>query len=387
MSRSISVISLALLTACASTVLASAQATSSETELRSNATAPGFVYVTSVNSNNNVEICAYSKSSNGSLTPVAGSPFAANGYNLATNNKWLVSTDTVNIYSFSVAANGAITQASSINAEQYNQYDTGGPVSLFFDRTGATLYDEDIYGNQGANNTYQFFDLNEGTGALSFLGATTSYSAAWITPLSFVGSNEYAYGASPLYGGQYIYGFSRASNGMLSDLDINPPFPKASNGAYAPYLAAADTGNNLAVTLTPNNDMTQTGPTQIGVYTADSSGNLTTESTSANMPTVAVGNVNDLKMSPSGKLLAVAGSTGLQVFHFNGANPVTRFTGLLTTDAVNQIAWDNLNHLYAVASAAGKLYVFAVTATGVRQVPGSPYAITSPGYVAVFPAN
>jgi hypothetical protein len=386
MSRSISVFSLALLTACASTVLASAQATSSATEIGSS-TVPGFVYVTSVNSDNAEEIYAYSESAGGSLTPVAGSPFAANGYNLATNSKWLVSTDTVNIYSFSVAENGAITQASSINAQQYNQYTTGGPVSLFFDRTGATLYDEDIYGNQGANNTYQFFDLNQGTGALSFLGATTSYSAAWITPLSFIGNNEYAYGASPLYGGQYIYGFSRASNGTLTELNINPSYPKASDGAYAPYLAAADTANHLAITLTPNNDMTQTGPTQLSVYTADSSGNLTTESTSSNMPTVAVGNVNDLKMSASGKLLAVAGSAGLQVFHFNGANPVTRFTGLLTTDTVNQVAWDNMNHLYAVASAAGKLYVFTVTTTSVKQAPGSPYAITSPGYVAVFPTN
>jgi len=386
MSRSISVFSLALLTACASTVLASAQATSSATEIGSS-TVPGFVYVTSVNSDNAEEIYAYSESAGGSLTPVAGSPFAANGYNLATNSKWLVSTDTVNIYSFSVAENGAITQASSINAQQYNQYTTGGPVSLFFDRTGATLYDEDIYGNQGANNTYQFFDLNQGTGALSFLGATTSYSAAWITPLSFIGNNEYAYGASPLYGGQYIYGFSRASNGTLTELNINPSYPKASDGAYAPYLAAADTANHLAITLTPNNDMTQTGPTQLSVYTADSSGNLTTESTSSNMPTVAVGNVNDLKMSASGKLLAVAGSAGLQVFHFNGANPVTRFTGLLTTDTVNQVAWDNMNHLYAVASAAGKLYVFTVTTTGVKQAPGSPYALTSPGYVAVFPTN
>jgi hypothetical protein len=386
MSRSISVFSLALLTACASTVLASAQATSSATEIGSS-TVPGFVYVTSVNSDNAEEIYAYSESAGGSLTPVAGSPFAANGYNLATNSKWLVSTDTVNIYSFSVAENGAITQASSINAQQYNQYTTGGPVSLFFDRTGATLYDEDIYGNQGANNTYQFFDLNQGTGALSFLGATTSYSAAWITPLSFIGNNEYAYGASPLYGGQYIYGFSRASNGTLTELNINPSYPKASDGAYAPYLAAADTANHLAITLTPNNDMTQTGPTQLSVYTADSSGNLTTESTSSNMPTVAVGNVNDLKMSASGKLLAVAGSAGLQVFHFNGANPVTRFTGLLTTDTVSQVAWDNMNHLYAVASAAGKLYVFTVTTTGVKQAPGSPYALTSPGYVAVFPTN
>jgi hypothetical protein len=44
-------------------------------------------------------------------------------------------------------------------------------------------------------------------------------------------------------------------------------------------------------------------------------------------------------------LLAVGGSGGLQVFHFNGRRPITRFTGLLSKDEVDQVAWDNDNHL------------------------------------------
>jgi hypothetical protein len=43
-----------------------------------------------------------------------------------------------------------------------------------------------------------------------------------------------------------------------------------------------------------------------------------------------VKNVNDILFSPSGKLVAVGGTAGLQIFHFNGANPLTRATGLLT---------------------------------------------------------
>ncbi|HEY6181900.1 MAG TPA: hypothetical protein VIW67_06610 [Terriglobales bacterium] len=46
------------------------------------------------------------------------------------------------------------------------------------------------------------------------------------------------------------------------------------------------------------------------------------------MPTVAVGNVSDYRMSPSGKFLAVGGTGGLRIFHFNGANPITKLTGL-----------------------------------------------------------
>jgi len=258
--RNISVFSLVLLTVCASTVLASAQATSSTTEIRSNSTTPGFVYVTSVNNNNTEEIYAYSESGDGALTPVAGSPFAANGYYLATNSKWLVSTDTVNIYSFSVAESGAITQVSSINAQQYNEYDTGGPVSLFFDRTGrpCTMKTSTAIRDE---HTYQFFDLNQSTGALSFLGATTSYSAAWITPLSFIANNEYAYGASPCMeantstasaarqrnadGPQHQSVLSKSVRRCLRSLS-------GSSGHSEPpcHYAYAD------------NDMTQTGPTK-----------------------------------------------------------------------------------------------------------------------------
>ncbi|MBV9626169.1 MAG: hypothetical protein JOZ14_19555, partial [Acidobacteria bacterium] len=79
------------------------------------------------------------------------------------------------------------------------------------------------------------------------------------------------------------------------------------------------------------------------------------------------------------------GSSGLQVFHFNGANPITKYTGLLTTNAVDQMFWDNANHLYAISRSAGKLYVFTITSTSVTQAPGSPYGITSPSSMIVLP--
>ena len=94
---------------------------------------------------------------------------------------------------------------------------------------------------------------------------------------------------------------------------------------------------------------------------------LSTSSTYKNMPAVAVGNVNYLKMAPSGKLLVVAGSEGLQVFHFNGASPITKFTGQLTKMPIDQCFWDNANHLYAISDSAGKLFVFTITTTSASQ--------------------
>jgi hypothetical protein len=346
-----------------------------------------FVYVSSSTSNSSSQINAYAAAPNGKLTAVSGSPFAESGSYLAVSRKWLVSTDTVNIYSFSIADNGALKQVSTVNAQQFNGYNDGGPVSLFFDRTGATLYDEDIYGNNGANNTYQFFDVDQTTGALSFLGATSSASPVFETPLSFIGSNAVGYGSSCYHGYQTIYGFGRSGNGSLTDLNLNPPIPAAATGGYCPYLSAVNTTNNVAVSLTPTEDgMTMIGPTQLGVYTADSSGNLTTTSTYENMPKVAAGSLNAMVASPSGKLLAVAGSKGLQIFHFNGANPITHYTYLLTTDSIDQVFWDNENHLYAISQSAGKLYVFTVTPVSFGQAPGSPYAITSPEFIAVLPS-
>ena len=90
-------------------------------------------------------------------------------------------------------------------------------------------------------------------------------------------------------------------------------------------------------------------------------------------------------MAPSGKYLAVGGTSGLQLFHFNGANPITKFTGLITTDPINQLFWDNSNHLYALSQNSGKLFVFTVTSSGAKEAPGSPYSITSPINLIVLP--
>jgi 6-phosphogluconolactonase (cycloisomerase 2 family) len=105
---------------------------------------------------------------------------------------------------------------------------------------------------------------------------------------------------------------------------------------------------------------------------------LSTTSTYANMPPTLIANPSDMKMSPSGKLVAVAGKEGLQVFHFNGASPVTRFTGLLTSTPINQMFWDNSNHLYAISQSGGKIYAFTITPDGAHKAPGSPYSINSP---------
>jgi hypothetical protein len=206
--------------------------------------------------------------------------------------------------------------------------------------------------------------------------------------LSFVSDDLHAYSSSCYHFTPEVFGFTRSGNGALEYLQTTIPIPNAGNGNfYCPWLAAADTAEHLAVSMQPLDGSTwqPIGPSQIAVYTADGSGNLTTTSTPANMPSVAVGGILDYWMAPSGKLLAVAGTGGLQVFHFNGANPVTTDTGLLTTDQVDRVLWDNSNHLYAISRSAGKLYVFTVTPTSAAPAAGSPYAIKNPVDFIVLP--
>jgi hypothetical protein len=298
------------------------------------------------------------------------------------------SADGVNIYSFSIATDGSLKQVSSINAQQYNGQGQcgGGPEALFLDHTGADLYDVD--GSGCSNTAYESFSINNSTGALTFLAITSAQNPSFESPLSFIGNNLYGYSSSCFKFFPLIYGFARNGDGTLTALNQTPQFPRPASGdVYCPYLAAADTTNRLAIPLVPTNSMQPAGPAVLSVYTADSAGNLTTNSTVADMPPVAVGNVNAISASPMGDLVAVGGAQGLQVFHFNGASAITPFTTLLTTDAIDQLAWDNNNHLYAISRSAGKLHVFTATAASVTEVSGSPYAVVNPKGITVLPKS
>jgi hypothetical protein len=354
---------------------------------QSEAAPVAYVYVSSSPSNNVYQINGYWANSKGELRPVAGSPFSTKGAAMALTSKWFFTTNGIRIYTSSISSTGALQPVSSVNAQKHNVIDdAGGPASLFLDHTGTTLYDWDFDSDGAEDNSYQSFDVDPETGALSYSGAT-SVSALFYGPLSFVGDNQDAYGGSCYHGTPALYGFSRGANGTLTDLNLDAPIPAArpGKGGYCPATVAADNTNHIAVPLTPDNDMAIDGPTQLGVFTVDSSGTLTTSSTYKNMLVPDTGGVNDLWASPSGRLLAVAGPAGLEVFHFNGASPITKYTGRLTSDSIAQVFWDNSNHLYALSAQSNKLFVFTITPTSVTQAHGSPYTIGNPIALAVLP--
>jgi hypothetical protein len=357
----------------------------------STASAPvAYVYVAASKSAKVNQIYAFAAASNGKLTEVTGSPFPGNVANMAVNGKYLFGVDREQVYihSFTVEPDGVLKEIASLSAQKYNSGDCGGLGPLFLDQTGATLYDLDFDGNACANNIYQSFRIDKSKGELDYLGSDGD--DAWFqNPLSFIGNNTYAYGAVCLYDMYWeIYGFQRHSDGMLIEANVSAPMPTAkAEDFYCPNLTAADAANHVVISLQPLDGETfnPDGPAQLATYTAESSGNLATKSTRDDMPETAVGPVTDIAVSPSGKLLAVGGTAGLQIFHFNGSEPITPYTGRLTTDDISQFFWDKDNHLYAISQSSGKLFVFTATPTKFSQAPGSPHSISQPTNVTVLP--
>ncbi len=358
-------------------------------------TAPvAFVYVSNTPGSGANKVNAYAAAANGKLTPVPGSPFANNLTSMVANGKYLLGSNKAGVFvaAFLIQPNGALHWTTSTNVVRFNTSGCGGISPLNLDHTGATLYVATTVGSECDSTEHQSFTVDKRTGSLRFLGSTSD-TFLFDTPLSITANNLYAYGTDCVnFQGNYtdtFHVYKRGSNGLLTLTAINPPTPPppTSGDFYCRSQTAADPSNHLAVSVQAIDLSTSQpdGQPQLATYTANPSGNLTTPSTSGNMPGTAVGFVNDLTMSPSGKLLAVAGQSGLQIFHFNGNAPITAYTGLLTTDDVEQCFWDNANHLYAISRNTGKLRVFTITPTSHSQATGSPYSIHAPVNIIVQP--
>jgi hypothetical protein len=370
---------------CAATALAQSNP---QPDTTSTTTGPSaWVYVSSmIGTTGKTDVYAFTAASNGKLTPISGSPFPADLNSMAVNGLYLFGAPESGTYidTYKIESNGSLHYAASTNTSAPNGCGTiPGPV--FLDHSGASLYDFDIYGDSiCSNGTYQAWNIVKSTGALTYLNSAGA-NEELIGRLSFIGNNLYGYTSDCYHFTGAISGFKRNSNGSLTMLKLSYNWPAAPSGiGYCAYLAAADPTNHLAIPVRPYSDYgSPSGPYQLATYTVQSNGNLTTTNTSANMPKVSVAQVTAVSMSPSGKLLAVAGSAGLQVFHFNGANPITSYTGLLSTSEMDELYWDNNNHLYAIGRNANKLAVFTITPTTHTWV--ATYTVNKPAGLAVQP--
>jgi hypothetical protein len=294
-----------------------------------------------------------------------------------------------NLDGYSIEPDGSIRYLASTDYPSYNPDGCGLAEWIFPDRTGANLYALNFYGDC-ANNTYQSFQVEKKSGELKFLGSADGGAGSFAgvySPLTFLGNNVFGYAASNDYCFYYtVWGFQRTEHGDLNTLDVSVPMPPPPAGyrIYIPMFAAAGHADHVAIAMEPANPPGCSGAgVQIGSFTADSQGNLSTTNTSEDMPVTAISFVEDMKIAPGGKLLAIAGTGGLQVFHFRDAAPPEPYTPVLTTDDISQAFWDSSHHLYALSQIAGRLHVYTIAAKSYEEAPGSPYTIYQPLYLAV----
>ncbi len=340
----------------------------------------------------------FDASSSGKLTLVKGSPFSTTGQMGGVTASHLISMGTDDVHVYAVGSTGAVgEQQGEVNTQKYGGAQCGNTTGLstFLDHTGKYYYLQlsGIFDSGSVTCVaWQSYELKS-NGSLDFLGSLeysgSSGHDASPSSLPTVSSNDkYAFGVFAQYSGFYYTTLSTLKRASSGDLEVIPNFqetdPQAdqnvANGPWSffPVAVQADPSSHLAVLL-QNQSFAGCcgyfGALQLASYSINSStGSISSTNKYEDMPTPAIP-VGVMDMSTSGKLLALAG-TGLQIFHFNGASPITKFgSPLLPGVSIDRLAWDNNNHLYALSYATNKLYVYTVTTTSIKEVAGSPFTV------------
>lgn len=347
------------------------------------ASTAAFVYESAdvPNTNSSVQaIYGYALSSSGQLTPIPGEPFAVGdgiNYYTACNGSYLfgISWGTSanptwrSIITYRIAANGALTKVQTTPAANYSS--TSGPHYLYgplaLDHSGQFLY-VGVTGGPDLYSEYSVmtFQVNHETGALDFLGETPFRGQDTAT-IHFTGNDKYAFDENNyeylVAGNKTLLLLGNATDAGFDGNDLDP-----------------DPLNNLAV-------VGKNG--QLQSWFVQANGNLTQHSSDGE--TLVRTNLwpddyREMYFSPDGSILALAGF-GLDLYHFNGARPITNYKQLYAPGVFNSqtnttvgtyvsiVAWDNQHHFitltqnYPSTGVPGPLYwsIYTATSTSVEQ--------------------
>lgn len=242
---------------------------------------------------------------------------------------------------------------------------------------------ENLYGPRPSEDGCAYLDKFAIAPTFTFQqqNAQPSGPGAWFTLPTFSGAQEIPVGVYYEPEGFSCTPFFYAGNNGNGPAVETSPQPPAGYGYYAPTGPITnDQTDHFAVAMAPVAapyfDCGSYGPTQLATYIVNPPENnigLIAKSAGENMPTVP-GGVRNMVLNPAGTVLAVATSTGIQFFHFNGAKPITEFTGIIGTSGyISTMSWDKDNYLYAINGASGRLHVYEATTKSVKEVSGSPY--------------
>lgn len=378
-----------------------------------------FVYVSiGVNGKGNYQkpyqIAGYAPNADGSLTPVAGSPFATPGIApllTAGSGPVLFGTDHYTLYSYAVDGEGCLGLENTIAIGK--GADPTNPtlfVSGFQLNSGtASLYAND-YDPGAQQSLYTSYSYDPSTGKVTQSGATGE-SGQFGSALAVDPSGPYAVTSSCSYwGGIGISAFPlKSDGGMSATSPASMPFPEAQPGYYwCSYGASADHANHVVIPMAPCADggpCFTTGTWQLAIFAMDASGTTTPLNNWQTMPSLDMFETPDMspswfEFSPDDHYFAVSGYTGLEVFAWDsGSATLTHVASVqggsctytpsggpkCTGDGFGNLAWDSSDHVYTVMG--NHLMVYAVTDAGIAPAPGSPYTVQNAQWVTVVRGN
>ncbi|MGB6724983.1 MAG: hypothetical protein WBE74_03700 [Terracidiphilus sp.] len=358
----------------------------------SNGQAIAYVYVAS-----STQISGYSAAATGQLTPIPELPVAARVTHLSTTSKTLFGSgsDNQNMYSFNIGAGGVLVPGPVTYVQQYNSNGCPGVLGpTQIDYSEKYLYSLVLDGDCAGGTVTHVYPILQ-SGALG-------EGDGWYTqieysgpphPIRILGNNKFGFFTGcQTYGSDFTpttlifeLGTGGFSGWLIPDGQYHDaPEPSDPDDFYCPAMLAGDPSNHLAYAFRkyyPSMAELST-PYYLASYTVDTQGNLLTDSNYTDMPAANIGTLSAMSISPAGNLLAVAGSYGFELFHFDGGNPITKIGSLVSSSPVTQVAWDKTGHLYVLT--VSSLYVYTATTSGVKQAPGSPYTLSGSGPYSII---
>jgi hypothetical protein len=328
------------------------------------------------------KVSAFAVSSNGVLSTVSGSPFAARSQSLAVTSGYLFGTDGTYITTYARGSNGALHAASTISAIAHNDTPTGsGAGSLTLDHTGSTLYAAEFEFQGADNDAYAAFSV--GSGGLLKFQSNSAISVDYSSELQFSPNNLFAYSSGCYFAGWELNAFRRAASGQIAAFNPAAAMPSNPNGDLLCPVATAVSAKGYLAVLYFDESTSPIRP-DIAIYRIVSSGDLVLVSSAVEANNLQAMNPDALRFDPTGAYLVVAG-TGIDYFLLNSNGTLARIGDALDSSIkFTDVRWDKAGHLYAISAAS--LHVFTShNMGGLTQTATRP--LTNATSLAVLPVH
>ncbi len=343
-------------------------------------------------------IAGFKIAADGSATPVPGSPFALAGGSLAAspNGNFLFGSGQ-GIFTYSVAANGSLSAASSTTQIPPDPV-TGSKVPpgtgagwLATDRTGATLYGGEANGSPSTGDQWMSEYAIGSNGSLSLLGAIDTKDV--IKPLYFTSDSRYAYFATfpPMENPSTIELVTRNSDGTLTNrggLNFPPP-AGAPPGANPGPAVPSSNSNYLAVILQQNGFGGGGSAGGIAVYPINSDGTTGAPTPFLSLiPTVSglSGTWSVIWDSSGQYLFAILAGTIYEIRFDSSSNTVALASTMIYTTDTSTVT-DRISYLngHLFIQHGQNLYVYNFSNGALTAAPGNPvpFGFTPAGFAAL----